>query len=264
MIPKIFHYIWVGGKPLSEAAEENIRTWKASNPEFSVKRWDESNIDFDAPFIRRTYRLGYWARISDYVRLDVLRRFGGVYLDVDVKVIRSFSSMLNHKCFVGLTPDGDICNAVIGAEPGHWLMEEALSEIRRNMTGLEKINPSAGPEVITKILRNAAGHLVSSSGYYFRNVYVAPSEYFYPYGWRELFTEECITASTISIHLWGSSWFPSEKRKSLTRRLQDIMHAYPSLFRHPTTARVMEVAIFASECLGGRYAFLSRKMPWNA
>ena len=59
------------------------------------------------------------AHQSDFVRTDVLRRYGGIYLDDDAYILRDLSP-LRHSGFsnvVGIQDNGAICNAVILAEP---------------------------------------------------------------------------------------------------------------------------------------------------
>lgn len=43
MIPKIIHYCWFGGKPLSEETKKYINTWKKFCPDYEIKEWNESN-----------------------------------------------------------------------------------------------------------------------------------------------------------------------------------------------------------------------------
>jgi hypothetical protein len=45
MIPKIIHYCWFGGNPLSELAQKCIESWKKFCPDYEIVRWDESNFD---------------------------------------------------------------------------------------------------------------------------------------------------------------------------------------------------------------------------
>ena len=41
MIPKVIHYIWLGGQPLPKIAEKCISSWKKYCPDYEIKRWDE-------------------------------------------------------------------------------------------------------------------------------------------------------------------------------------------------------------------------------
>jgi len=104
MIPKIIHYIWFGNNPLTPLAEECLASWKASMPDWEIKRWDESNFDISAAplYVRQAYEARKYAFVSDYVRLWTLEQYGGVYVDTDVKVLRSYEPLLSDTAFIGM------------------------------------------------------------------------------------------------------------------------------------------------------------------
>ena len=104
MIPKIIHYIWLGGNPLPELAEQCIASWQKYMPDWQIMAWTEANFDVDsAPlYVQQAYAARKFAFVSDYVRLWALEQYGGVYLDTDVEVLRSFESLLVDTAFVGM------------------------------------------------------------------------------------------------------------------------------------------------------------------
>lgn len=56
MIPKIIHYCWFGGKPLSKDALKCIASWKRYHPDYEIKEWNESNFDVHMiPFMSEAY-----------------------------------------------------------------------------------------------------------------------------------------------------------------------------------------------------------------
>jgi len=44
IIPKIFHFIWLGDKKLSEEHIEFINTWKTNHLDWEIKIWKDDNI----------------------------------------------------------------------------------------------------------------------------------------------------------------------------------------------------------------------------
>lgn len=44
MIPKILHYIWLGGIPLTPLAEQCLASWKEHMSEWKIMRWDETTL----------------------------------------------------------------------------------------------------------------------------------------------------------------------------------------------------------------------------
>lgn len=94
----------MGGNPLTPLAEECLESWKAIMSDWEIKRWDESNFDIaTAPlYVRQAYEARKYAFVSDYVRLWALEQYGGVYVDTDVKVLKSYEPLLNDTAFIGL------------------------------------------------------------------------------------------------------------------------------------------------------------------
>jgi len=269
MIPRLFHYIWVGGAPLPKHLENNISTWLKFNPDYDIIRWDENNINFSSPVLRRVYRLGYWARVADIVRLQILYEYGGIYLDVDIKVIKAFDPLLSHGCFIGLERESYISNAVIGAEPKHELIKTALTAIHQNKVGVEKMDPSYGPVLLTDILLKNKCKLATNGSVECRNdnIFVAPKSYFHPLAWdlprsdrHQL--ENFITPETVCIHLFDHSW-KTEKNENATFFLQTIIRLYPRIFRNKIIGSLYSQLVFFSEMGRGRIGFILRKMPWQ-
>lgn len=131
MIPKILHYIWFGGKPLTPLAEECLASWKATMPDWQIMRWDETNFSIaDAPlYVRQAYEARKFAFVSDYVRLWALEQYGGVYVDTDVKVLKSYEPLLNDTAFIGLEESKAHMpgTCVIGCEPHCQWVRDMLS-----------------------------------------------------------------------------------------------------------------------------------------
>lgn len=100
MIPQIIHYCWFGNNPLPEKYVKYIEHWKQVMPDYTIKYWSEKDIDIQSiPFLRDAYKAGKLAFVADYVRLQILYREGGVYMDTDVEVYKSFDSYLNYSFF---------------------------------------------------------------------------------------------------------------------------------------------------------------------
>lgn len=125
-IPKIIHYCWFGGKPLPEDLQKCIDSWEKLEG-YTVMRWDESNCSFDEnDFVRNTFRDKQLGFIGDYYRLKAVYEYGGIYLDTDVKINKSFDPLLKHKMFLNFIFDCSVGSAIIGAEKGNPLVKGLL------------------------------------------------------------------------------------------------------------------------------------------
>ena len=125
-IPEIIHYCWFGGKPLPPDLQKCVDSWSKLKG-YKIMRWDESNCSFDEnEFVRRTYaekKLGF---IGDYYRLKAVYEYGGIYLDTDVFVNKSFDSLLKYPAFLNFIFDCSVGSAIIGAKPGNKLIKALL------------------------------------------------------------------------------------------------------------------------------------------
>lgn len=210
MIPKIVHYIWVGPKRFPDDARAMVEDWKRLLPDYEFRFWTEENIDFSSSFVCQAYGVGAYNRVANYVRMSVLDRFGGVYMDHDVELLKSFDPMLGDGAFAGfqtldVTAVDVVNTAILGAEPGHPIVRAMLAAMdARN--GADEVGSGTGPGLLSRVLRER-GDLVSSDlPLTIQGMKLYPPRYFYPYEWFETFDEACVTPETVTIHRWAHSW----------------------------------------------------------
>lgn len=99
LIPKIIHYVWVGGeKP--ESVKKNVSHWKELCPDYEFIEWNEKNYDIKKnKYMYQAYKLKKYGFFSDFLRLDVLYEMGGIYLDTDIEMIKRPDELVYQKCF---------------------------------------------------------------------------------------------------------------------------------------------------------------------
>lgn len=127
MIPKMIHYCWFGGNPLPESTMKYIRTWKQFLPDYKITEWNETNFDIkSAPaYVQEAYEAKKYAFVSDYVRVQKLLQYGGIYFDTDVEVVRDFEKYLEgHSMVMGFEETGRLSTAFFACCEGHPFMEE--------------------------------------------------------------------------------------------------------------------------------------------
>uniref|UniRef100_UPI004027572F glycosyltransferase n=1 Tax=Segatella hominis TaxID=2518605 RepID=UPI004027572F len=102
MIPKIIHYCWFGLGPLPELAQKCIASWKKYLPDYEIKEWNEDNFDVNIiPYTAEAYQAKKYAFVSDYARFWILYKYGGIYFDTDVEVIRPIDDIVERGNFMG-------------------------------------------------------------------------------------------------------------------------------------------------------------------
>lgn len=91
MIPKVIHFCWLSNEPYPDLIKKCIESWKEKLPDYAIKKWDTTNFDVTSvPFVKEAYECKKWAFAADYIRLHALYTEGGIYLDSDVRVLKSF------------------------------------------------------------------------------------------------------------------------------------------------------------------------------
>jgi len=219
MIPKILHFCWFGDQPYPEVVQRCLDSWSERLPDFTIMRWDESNAPIDLPYIADALADRNWAFASDAARVEVLREHGGVYLDTDMLVVGDFEQFLEHGVFVGAESDEFVNAAIVGARPGHPVIEALCEHYRA--TAYDSQSLETIPRVITGVLGGyglAPGAEISrivdpESG----DICVYPAAHFYPFPWeasarRDVDPESFATTETVAIHLWNMSWIPWSRR----------------------------------------------------
>lgn len=117
MIPQIIHYCWFGGKPKPKVIQQYINSWKKNLPDYDIIEWNESNFDYKKfKYTREAYYSKKFAFVSDVARLYALYNHGGIYLDTDILVLKSFDDLLDNVSFIGYEADMLPGTGVIAAE----------------------------------------------------------------------------------------------------------------------------------------------------
>ena len=218
-IPKTIHYCWFGGNPLGEKERTCIESWKKFLPDYEIKRWDESNWDVRCcDYVSEAYDARQWAFVSDYARFDILYRYGGLYFDTDVELIKSINDVLTRGSFMGFETDwdGDSGGTVnpglgLGAIPGLSLYQTLLVTYQGN----HFVNPDGSFDqttVVTRTTKVLLGRgLERKSGIQqVDGVWIYPSEYFNP---KDFQTGEIhLARNTRSIHHFNMSWYSPEQK----------------------------------------------------
>lgn len=221
-IPKIIHYVWVGPRPFPDDARAHLAAWKRLLPDYGFMAWTEANIDFSPRFLQGAYAVGAYNRVANYVRMAALARYGGVYLDHDVELLKPLDPFLGDGCFAGFqTMDAnatDIVNvAVMGAAPGHPLILRALDALNA-MDGGKDVGSGSGPGLFSRVLRELGPVAPQAEPLRFHDATLYPPRYFYPYEWFDEFSPDCVTADTVAIHRWAHTWKPDPTRWARLQR----------------------------------------------
>lgn len=242
MIPKIIHYCWFGGNPLPPLAVKCIESWRKFFPDYEIWQWTEEILDgsdnedennlfdkkfaFDVniiPYTAEAYEMKKYAFVSDCARFWILYKYGGIYFDTDVEVIRSMDDIVERGAFMGCETDyqGSFVKSKINVNPGLGLgVAPGLGLIKKMLDYYEGKHFEFRPDIRSQItvvhiateilcqngLQNVAG-LQCVDG-----VWIYPSEYFCPINVTTMRMHK--TQNTRTIHRYAATWIGKPTFKS--------------------------------------------------
>lgn len=211
LIPKVIHYCWFGGKPLPELAKKCVLSWKKMCPEYAIVEWNESNYSTDNVYAKEAFEHKKWAFYSDYARLDIIYQYGGIYLDTDVELVKSLDQLLNVGCFLGMETSGYIATGLgFGAVKHDINIKSMLDEYEGKHLVLMDgtLDDLPCPKRNTKPFIKYGFNKSANDIQLLNGAVVYPSEYFCPLDYESNILR--LTANTISIHQYNSSWLSEE------------------------------------------------------
>ena len=157
MIPKIIHYVWVGGNPKPKNIQRCMKTWTKHLQDYQIIEWNEQNFDIhENKYVEQAYQAKKWAFVSDYIRAKAVYEMGGIYMDTDVLVLDNLHDLLGNSAFVGFENKENPFTAVFGAEKGHPLIKDMLSYYDDRDFTFDKQDQLAGVNTVSvsDILKN--------------------------------------------------------------------------------------------------------------
>lgn len=213
MIPKIIHYCWISGDPFPEKIQKCVDSWKRVLPDYEIVVWDyEKAHAIGSKWVNEAIKTKKYAFVADYIRFYALYNYGGIYLDSDVEVLKSFDDLLQLRYFIGREKHsrGAIEAAVLGAEKGIGWMKVCLDYYKNrsfiNMFGELQITEL--PFIMKNELecRYSIKECNTLTEWIYKDdtICLFPVDWFSPKSW--LTREIEVTGNTYSIHHFSASW----------------------------------------------------------
>lgn len=201
-----------------------MRTWREMMPDWEIVRWDEGCFDVStAPlYVRQAYEAKKYAFVADYVRLYALQQMGGVYMDVDVEVVRPLDELpefmvdglsLMVDGFMGFEENKfhSVGTCLIGSEKGaEWLDEQlAYYNDRPFILADGSYDMTTNAVIVSKILEEH-GFMRNGEEQIVEGIHIYDFHYFSP-----LTSTRVMRANknTFAIHHYAESWRAVSERK---------------------------------------------------
>lgn len=224
MIPKIIHYCWLSKEPFPNEIKACIYSWKKHLPDYEFMLWNFSRFDIDSSlWVKQAFYSRKYAFAADYIRMYALYNYGGIYLDCDVEVLKSYNDLLHLPYFVGMERTRNLEEvdaedkiaieaATIGFEPNHPLIKEVLEYYQgRNfhIKGNDEFDIRTLPSIILEHIRKNYTleqiNSIADFNYAPSKFCLFPTDFFSPKTWWDT-TDLKTTSHTYSIHHFSGTW----------------------------------------------------------
>lgn len=220
MIPKIIHYCWLSNDPVPTELLNYVATWKKNLPDYEFIKWDFNRFDINSSvWVKEAFENKKYAYAADYIRMYAIYNMGGIYLDMDVEVIKSYDDLLHLDYFIcyenSATKIPEV--AAFGANKGcEWVgmvmnYYKNRHFVKKDGTFDQIVLPKVTKAVLQK--KGISFRDISSPremGENRNELYILPFDYFSPKSHVTRLISK--TNNTYSIHQFFGSWIPYEQR----------------------------------------------------
>jgi mannosyltransferase OCH1-like enzyme len=190
MIPKIIHQYWNGAHP----PKGLMQHCRDLHPDWEYHLWTPENVgeipDFHNEDIFNAFSHQQVNDQSDILRFEVLRTYGGIYLDADTVCFRSLEPLRKNGFFAGYhnfdnpgiphRKNKNIASAVIGSVKNHPLAVELVHVLGNNQKHARgPAWKNVGPGLLTRVVTDCT--ICNATG----DIHIYPYWAFVPYHFRE-------------------------------------------------------------------------------
>lgn len=205
-IPKIFHRIWIGNKPMPEEYEYYGQTFMDLHPDWEYKLWTDDNLPVNKFQNRDLYKSDNGVVFkANIARIELLYLYGGVYADTDFEFYKNIEPLLkDYDHFFTGEKQGIIGNGIIGSVAGHPILKKLLD----GMPESNKANIDYPPTTRTGVVYQTRTLDINDINYLKPELFFpTPPGTTYPADRASDFPD------AYAHHHWGASWVGVEGKK---------------------------------------------------
>lgn len=237
MIPRTFHQVWVGPAEIPEDLLRWAWSWRYYHPDWDLVLHTDDPDAHQGPWhevvlitpgvnnhslkaLRELIDTGcpwqtnaaYLAALSDVVRMEIIAREGGVYLDLDVECFKPIDELLDGVTLFCADECGPCCgNYLFGARKNHPALWTCVRELQTHLAELAeqkaldglRVSPvvATGPYYLNLQLRKHA------------DLVLFPWPLFNPlWAWFDPEQVEHWPSVSYSNHRYKGTWYSRNKR----------------------------------------------------
>jgi mannosyltransferase OCH1-like enzyme len=222
-IPRTFHQIWLGGKPMPEKFRRWADRWLEINPGWKLQVWTDDRLPeiVNRDAFNSAEKL---AAKSDILRYEICARYGGVYVDSDFEPLRPIEPILaGVTSFQADELDDSPCNALLGCVSGDPFYTHVVKFLPASIAGGGDIVQTTGPAFLKRMIGEYLGpgryraddpapgvegrrwRVLSADGT--RSLHGFHWSVFYPYHYDQPELEDQPFPDAFGKHHWTASWW---------------------------------------------------------
>lgn len=263
-IPNAIHFIWLGRDeiPFNEGTSDwnkPMISWHKWHADFQIHLWTDRSISNKRHWrneaaLQNALDREMYGMASDILRLELLYKYGGIYVDIDYFCVDSVSDLLRGNAFVcGASNTGcvELNNGFMAATPGNVHVDRMIGRIqtwfastmmtltlmasfldKETAASLEKARHLTNDDVIAQtgpgLLTRELGSYLVSNGNDHAAIFILNHAVLHPVP-NNIRGEAALNAMDVyvvpgvtkAVHLWGCSWQHTDS-VPCTRKAQDI------------------------------------------
>ncbi len=193
LIPKIFHQIWLGNKERPSRFVGYSESWMRHHPNWEYKLWTDEDV-FPLYNQSQYNSSRTMAQKADILRYEILKLFGGVYVDTDFECFKNIEDLISDVAAFSAFEDdqGVVAIGILGAVPGHPVFTDVVERLSEGFDSARPPCDTTGPRLFTKCVQGR------------RDIRIFPQCIFYPmhysgHLWGPL-------SEAYATHHWAHSW----------------------------------------------------------
>lgn len=213
MIPKIIHYCWLSNDPIPKDLKKYMKSWKEKLYDYEFILWDLNRFDLNRSlWVKQAFEAKKYAFAADYIRLYAVYNYGGIYMDMDVEVIKSFNDLLRNDYILGYEAAKGLEAGVFGAPKKAPWVKEVLEYYTSKEFALPNglYNDTPLPIIMDEVLN--ADYITN------KKIVPLPTDFLTAKSYKT--GKIIITPNTYTIHHFAGSWKSwDEKMKIIIARI---------------------------------------------
>jgi len=203
--------IWVGPNPMPEVYQQYIDTWDIIQGGNIVEIGNE-HIDKveDSAAVQWGIKNNNWAIVNHYIRYHLMYYFGGIYMDLDVQVVRDSMIWRSIYLEIGMElPNWANNHIMICNKKGHSFFMDCMTVMDcLPYDQMKEVELNTGPRLVTRVLQihGFEPKQIDKPVSTYHNTTIHPERVFSPHRWNQKFHPSEIKEDTLAVHHFVKSW----------------------------------------------------------